>query len=144
MAGARQATPDRGEWSGVSDVEVSDSPARNATGRETGPGLGRLLRRTSIDELPQLLNVLLGNMSLVGPRPALFNQYELTEMRLKRGVLRIPPGITGLAQVSGREDLSIDEKVDLDERYVRTLSAVTDLQIVVRTIGAVIGGRGNR
>ena len=106
--------------------------------------LGRFLRRTSIDEIPQVLNVFVGDMSLVGPRPALFNQYELTERRMKRGVLRLPPGITGLAQVSGREDLSLDEKVDLDERYVRTVNPAVDLRIAFRTIGAVLGGRGSR
>jgi O-antigen biosynthesis protein WbqP len=106
--------------------------------------LGKFLRRTSIDELPQVLNVFVGDMSLVGPRPALFNQYELTEMRMKRGVLRLPPGITGLAQVSGREDLSLDEKVELDERYVRTVNLAVDLRIAFHTIGAVLGGRGSR
>jgi O-antigen biosynthesis protein WbqP len=106
--------------------------------------LGRLLRRTSIDELPQLVNVLLGEMSLVGPRPALFNQQELTDMRLKRGVLRVRPGLTGLAQVSGREDLSLERKVDLDATYVRTMSPTVDLTIALRTVEAVLSGRGNR
>ena len=105
---------------------------------------GRLLRRTSVDEFPQLLNVLAGQMSLVGPRPALFNQIELTEMRLKSGVLRVLPGLTGLAQISGREDLSLKEKVALDEQYVRTMSPALDLGIALRTFGAVLSGRGNR
>jgi O-antigen biosynthesis protein WbqP len=105
---------------------------------------GRFLRRTSVDELPQLLNVLAGQMSLVGPRPALFNQMDLTQMRLKNGVLRVLPGLTGLAQVSGRENLSLEEKVQLDEQYVRTMSPAVDLGIAFRTIGAVLNGRGNR
>jgi len=106
--------------------------------------LGRFLRRTSIDELPQLLNVLAGQMSLVGPRPALFNQTRLSEMRLRTGVLRVRPGLTGLAQVNGRENLSLEEKVELDEQYVKTMSPLLDLVIAVRTIGAVLNGRGNR
>lgn len=106
--------------------------------------LGKFLRRTSIDELPQLMNVLAGQMSLVGPRPALFNQTDLTAMRLRRQVLRVLPGLTGLAQVSGRENLSLEEKVELDEEYVRNMSAALDLAIAFRTIGAVLSGRGNR
>lgn len=106
--------------------------------------LGRFLRRASIDEIPQLLNVLVGEMSLVGPRPALFNQDDLTEMRRKRGVLRALPGLTGLAQVNGRENLTLEEKVDLDDEYVRSMSPGLDLSIAFRTIGAVLSGRGNR
>ena len=106
--------------------------------------LGRVLRRTSIDEIPQLLNVLTGEMSLIGPRPALFNQEDLIDMRMRQGVLRVAPGLTGLAQVSGRENLSLEEKVGLDEQYVREMSPATDLRIALRTIGAVISGRGNR
>ena len=118
-----------------SDLERSGVRART---------LGSFLRRTSIDEIPQLLNVLAGEMSLVGPRPALFNQDDLTEMRRERGVLRALPGLTGLAQVNGRENLTLKEKVDLDDEYVRTMSPGLDLAIAFRTIGAVLSGRGNR
>ena len=106
--------------------------------------LGRLLRRTSLDELPQLLNVIAGEMSLIGPRPALFNQYELTTLRAERGVLCVAPGMTGLAQVSGREDLSVPDKVELDAEYVRRMSPWLDLRLAYRTFGAVLGARGSR
>ena len=105
--------------------------------------LGSRLRRYSLDEIPQLINVVLGEMSLVGPRPALYTQTDLTEMRTRTGVLRVKPGITGLAQVSGREDLDLIEKVRLDAQYVGTLSPWLDLQIVRHTISAVLRGRGN-
>jgi O-antigen biosynthesis protein WbqP len=105
--------------------------------------VGSRLRRYSLDELPQLLNVVVGDMSLVGPRPALYTQSDLTEMRARSGVLRVKPGITGLAQVSGREDLGLAEKVRLDAQYVRTLSLRLDLQIVGRTVAAVLRARGN-
>jgi len=104
--------------------------------------VGRWLRRFSVDELPQMINVLTGDMSLVGPRPALFNQFELTEMRRRAGVLAVKPGLTGLAQVSGREDLALERKVALDHEYVQSLSIGKDLSILVKTVGAVLGGRG--
>jgi O-antigen biosynthesis protein WbqP len=106
--------------------------------------LGRFLRRSSIDELPQLVNVLVGDMSLVGPRPALFNQEDLTAMRMSRGALRARPGLTGLAQVNGRENLTLTQKVELDEEYVLTMSPRLDLVIALRSFGAVLSGRGNR
>ena len=105
--------------------------------------LGAFLRRYSLDELPQLINVLAGDMSVVGPRPALFSQTDLTEMRRRAGVLRIRPGLTGLAQVSGREDLSLDEKVSLDAEYASRVSPLSDLRILVMTLRAVIKGRGS-
>jgi O-antigen biosynthesis protein WbqP len=105
--------------------------------------LGRMLRRYSVDELPQLLNVLTGEMSLVGPRPALFTQQDLVALRAPAGVLAVKPGLTGLAQISGREDLTIDEKVALDAKYVRGMSAAQDLGILLRTIAAVIRARGS-
>jgi O-antigen biosynthesis protein WbqP len=105
--------------------------------------LGSLLRRYSLDELPQLINVVLGNMSLVGPRPALYTQNDLIEMRARSGVLRVKPGITGLAQVSGREDLELTEKVRLDAEYVSQLSPWLDLTIARRTISAVLRARGS-
>ncbi|HEV8537171.1 MAG TPA: sugar transferase [Candidatus Limnocylindria bacterium] len=125
-----------------STPQVAKSDLGDVAARATA--LGRLLRRTSIDEFPQLLNVIVGDMSLVGPRPALFNQTELTEMRMRQGVLRVLPGLTGLAQVSGRENLTLDHKVELDALYVRTMSPAVDIGIAFRTIGAVMSGRGNR
>ncbi len=105
--------------------------------------VGAWLRRYSLDELPQLLNVLLGDMSLVGPRPALWTQRDLTELRAEHGALNVKPGLTGLAQVSGREDLELLDKVKLDAEYARNLSPVADAKIVLRTLTAVLRGRGN-
>ncbi|MCS7260864.1 MAG: sugar transferase, partial [Anaerolineae bacterium] len=103
--------------------------------------LGRILRRTSLDELPQLFNVLLRQMSLVGPRmisPAELEKYGKWGMNL----LTIPPGITGLWQVSGRADLSYEERVRLDMSYIRNYTIWLDLQILWRTIPAVLQCRG--
>jgi lipopolysaccharide/colanic/teichoic acid biosynthesis glycosyltransferase len=102
---------------------------------------GRWIRRYSLDELPQLINVLRGDMSLVGPRPPLpieVDRYTLTQSRR----LRIRPGLTGLWQVSGRSDLSWDESVRLDLYYVDNWSMIQDLQILGRTAKAVLGSRG--
>lgn len=126
----------------VNTPQVAKSELEGIASRATR--LGRFLRRTSLDELPQLWNVLTGEMSLIGPRPALFNQYDLTAARAASGVLCVSPGMTGLAQVSGREDLSIADKVELDAEYVRGMSLTGDLRIAFRTIGAVLGARGSR
>jgi O-antigen biosynthesis protein WbqP len=106
--------------------------------------LGRILRRYSLDELPQLLNVLAGDMSLVGPRPALFTQHDLVAMRRELGILYARPGITGLAQINGREDLTLEQKVALDREYVLRMSPLLDASIVVRTARAVLQARGSR
>ncbi len=79
--------------------------------------VGSFLRKTSLDEIPQLWSILLGDMSFIGPRPALFNQYDLIEMRTTKGVNHLTPGLTGWAQVNGRDDLSIAKKVKFDEEY---------------------------
>ncbi len=103
--------------------------------------VGRFIRRFSIDELPQLFNVLKGDMSLVGPRPALpeeVDQYPLHALER----LAVLPGITGIWQVSGRAEIGFEEMVELDIGYVRTVGLMTDLSILARTAGAVIGGRG--
>ena len=104
--------------------------------------IGKFLRRTSLDELPQLINVLRGEMSLVGPRPALFNQDDLIALRLARGVDALNPGITGWAQVNGRDELPIPEKVKLDEWYLRNRSLWLDLKILGMTIFKVIRNDG--
>ncbi|MDV9201567.1 sugar transferase, partial [Streptomyces sp. Wh19] len=104
-------------------------------------GIGRLLRRTSLDELPQLLNVLRGDMSLVGPRPPLpeeVSRYDEREFRR----LSVKPGLTGLWQVSGRSDLSWQETVSLDLWYVDNWSVATDMGLMARTLRAVTDGRG--
>jgi O-antigen biosynthesis protein WbqP len=104
--------------------------------------MGGFLRRTSLDELPQLINVLRGDMSLVGPRPALFNQDDLIALRTAGGVDALIPGITGWAQVNGRDELPIPEKVKLDEWYLRNRSLWLDLKILGMTVLKVIRKEG--
>ena len=104
--------------------------------------LGRFLRRSSLDELPQLWSVLVGDMSLVGPRPALFNQDDLVALRTAAGVERLRPGVTGWAQVNGRDDLPIPEKVRLDAEYLQRMSFGFDLAIIARTALAAVSARG--
>jgi len=95
--------------------------------------IGLFLRKMLIDEIPQLINVLKGDMSLVGPRPALYNQYDLIEMRTKVGVHTLRPGMTGWAIIVGGEDLSLDEKVKADEYYLKNMSFMFDLKIILMT-----------
>lgn len=104
--------------------------------------VGHILRKTSLDELPQLLNVLKGEMSLVGPRPALYNQIELTQKRQEVGVLRFLPGITGWAQVNGRDELPDDQKVNLDQWYCDNWNYWLDWKIVFYTVRTVLNRRG--
>jgi O-antigen biosynthesis protein WbqP len=104
--------------------------------------MGKLLRSTSLDELPQLLNVLKGDMSLVGPRPALYNQTELTTKREALGVLRFLPGITGWAQINGRDDLPDDTKVKLDQWYCDNWHYWLDWQIMFSTLRYAASGKG--
>ena len=99
---------------------------------------GRFLRSTSLDELPQLFSVLKGDMSLVGPRPALFNQDDLIALRTEMGVDKLLPGITGWAQVNGRDELSIFDKVSLDVEYLNRQSFWFDIKILLMTIFKVI------
>jgi O-antigen biosynthesis protein WbqP len=106
--------------------------------------IGKLLRKTSLDELPQLLSVLKGDLSLVGPRPALFNQDDLIELRTKNGVHRLLPGITGWAQVNGRDGLNVPAKVLYDTEYMRSRSLRFDLKIMILTLLTVITGQGIR
>ena len=103
---------------------------------------GHFLRRTKLDELPQLWNVLIGNMSIVGPRPALFNQYDLIELRTSKGVHHLSPGLTGWAQVNGRDDLSIAKKVKFDTEYLKKKSFIFDLKILSLTILKIIRREG--
>ena len=113
--------------------------------------VGAFLRKTSLDELPQFFDVLLENMSIVGPRPALWNQYDLIELRDKVGANDVLPGITGWAQINGRDELEIEEKARLDGEYVKNLSFKFDLKCFFGTIksvlkqdGVVEGGTGNK
>ncbi len=104
--------------------------------------LGRFLRRSSLDELPQLWSVLTGEMSLVGPRPALFNQDDLIALRTEAGVERLRPGVTGWAQVNGRDDLPIPEKVRLAREYLDRMSFGFDLRVIAATAAAALSARG--
>ena len=104
--------------------------------------IGSLLRRSSLDELPQLWSILIGDMSLVGPRPALFNQQDLIELRTKFGVHLLLPGITGWAQVNGRDELSIEDKVALDIYYLKNQSLWLDIKILWMTLIKVIRREG--
>ena len=95
--------------------------------------IGRIIRRTNVDELPQLVNILRGDMSIVGPRPALPSQSELISLRAASGVYEVQPGLTGLAQVSAYDGMSVREKAVLDGTYVRSISLVTDASLILRT-----------
>lgn len=106
--------------------------------------IGRILRRYSLDELPQLFSVLKGDMRFVGPRPALFNQDDLVELRTRKGIHRLLPGITGWAQINGRDDLPIPVKVTLDEYYLNQRSFTLDLKIVFATFFSALTGKGVR
>jgi len=99
---------------------------------------GDFLRRTSLDELPQLYSVLKGDMSLVGPRPALFNQDDLIALRTSKGIHILPPGLTGWAQIRGRDTLPIPTKVEFDEYYLRNRSICFDMKILLFTVFKVI------
>ena len=105
--------------------------------------IGKLLRSTSLDELPQIFNVILGNMSFVGPRPALWNQEDLIKMRDEKNIHSIKPGITGWAQVFGRDKLTIEKKVDLDFYYLRHRSVLLDFKIILKTINVVLRKKDN-
>ncbi len=105
------------------------------------PG-GHFLRRTSLDELPQLFNILNGTMSFVGPRPLIPEEEEIRRMRLEAGVYRVRPGVTGLAQVSGRDTITDEEKAAYDKQYVDEQSLLLDLKILCRTVGVVLTRRG--
>jgi O-antigen biosynthesis protein WbqP len=100
--------------------------------------IGSFLRKSSLDELPQLWSILVGDMSFVGPRPALFNQHDLVALRTKRGVHALVPGLTGWAQVNGRDELPIPAKVDLDTAYLQRQSLWFDLRILWLTFVKVV------
>ena len=99
---------------------------------------GYFLRKFSLDELPQLFNIIFGDMTLIGPRPALYNQDDLISLRKELGVNKLKPGITGWAQVNGRDELSIQEKVDLDYYYLKNRGLMIDVKIIFMTINKVL------
>jgi O-antigen biosynthesis protein WbqP len=104
--------------------------------------IGSFLRRTSLDELPQLYNILVGDLSFVGPRPALFDQYDLVALRTERGVHALVPGLTGWAQINGRDELPIPIKVQYDYEYLQRRSFKFDLYIIFKTAFKVVCGDG--
>jgi len=105
---------------------------------------GTFLRKSSLDELPQLWNIFKGDMSFVGPRPALYNQHDLITLREEAGVHSVRPGLTGWAQVNGRDELDIPVKVAFDKEYVKRCSLWFDICIIFRTIVAIFTARGNK
>ena len=127
----------------------TDTPRDTATHLLQDPSryitrVGAFLRRSSLDELPQFFNVLKGDMSIVGPRPALYNQYDLIAAREKAGVDAVRPGITGLAQINGRDELPIPVKVRYDREYVENLSLKMDARCFFGTIWSVLRAEGVR
>jgi O-antigen biosynthesis protein WbqP len=104
--------------------------------------IGGFLRKASLDELPQFWSILRGDMSLVGPRPALFNQDDLIGLRTAKGVHLLTPGLTGWAQINGRDELPIPGKVEFDEYYLRNRSLALDVKILFRTIVKVVKSEG--
>ena len=104
--------------------------------------IGSFFRRTSLDELPQLWSILKGDMSFVGPRPALFNQEDLILLRTQKGVQRLVPGLTGWAQVNGRDELSLEQKVALEKEYLLKKSLTVDFQILIKTFTNVLFSKG--
>lgn len=104
--------------------------------------IGRFLRRSSMDELPQLLNIIRGEMAVVGPRPALWNQFDLIAEREKYGANALRPGLTGWAQINGRDELPIDVKARLDGEYVRRMGFFFDARCIIGTVFSVARGEG--
>ena len=124
----------------------TDTPKDTATHLLADPQqyitkVGRFLRKTSLDELPQLINILAGHMSIVGPRPALWNQFDLIEEREKYGVHQVRPGLTGWAQVNGRDELEIPVKAKLDGEYIEKFGLMMDIRCFFATFG-ILNGKG--
>ena len=104
--------------------------------------IGGLLRKLSLDELPNLINIIKGEMVFVGPRPALYNQDDLMLLRVATGVDKLKPGITGWAQINGRDDISIEKKVQLEQEYLQKKSLLFDLDIIIKTFTNVLFSKG--
>ena len=104
--------------------------------------VGPFLRKSLTDEIPQLINVIKGDMSLVGPRPALHNQYDLIQMRTEKGVHKVRPGMTGWAILKGGEDLNLEDKVETDTYYITNMSFRLDLKILLMTFGVLFRKKG--
>ena len=125
----------------------SDTPAYLSTAQMKDPNryltrIGRVLRQLSIDELPQLINVIRGDMSLIGPRPLIPEEVDIHQLRMENGVYSVRPGITGLAQINGRDLTSPEDKVYWDALYVRRCCLKLDLKILLCTIPQILTGKG--
>ena len=106
--------------------------------------VGKILRKTSLDELPQIFQIFTGEMSIIGPRPALWNQEDLIELRDRYEANDVLPGLSGWAQINGRDELPLEEKARLDGEYVRNMSFFFDLKCMLGTVSAVLTRRGVR
>ena len=104
--------------------------------------IGKFIRKTSLDELPNLINIIKGEMVFVGPRPALYNQDDLMSLRVAKGVDKLKPGITGWAQINGRDDISIEKKVQLEQEYLHKKSFLFDVEIIIKTFTNVLFSKG--
>jgi O-antigen biosynthesis protein WbqP len=104
--------------------------------------IGKFIRKTSLDELPNLINILKGEMVFVGPRPALYNQDDLMSLRVATGVSKLKPGITGWAQINGRDDISIEKKVELEQEYLYKRTLLLDIEIIIKTFTNVLFSKG--
>ena len=104
--------------------------------------IGNFIRKTSLDELPNLINIIKGEMVFVGPRPALYNQDDLMALRMAKGVDKLKPGITGWAQINGRDNISIEKKVELEQEYLNTRSTLLDIEIIIKTFTNVLFSKG--
>jgi O-antigen biosynthesis protein WbqP len=104
--------------------------------------IGGVLRKLSLDELPNLINIIKGEMVFVGPRPALYNQDDLMTLRVATGVDKLKPGITGWAQINGRDDISIEKKVQLEQEYLYKRSTLFDIEIIIKTFTNVLFSKG--
>jgi O-antigen biosynthesis protein WbqP len=104
--------------------------------------IGKFIRKTSLDELPNLINIIKGEMVFVGPRPALYNQDDLMQFRVATGVSKLKPGITGWAQINGRDEISIADKVKLEQEYLYKKSFLFDLEILIKTFTNVLFSKG--
>jgi O-antigen biosynthesis protein WbqP len=104
--------------------------------------IGKFIRKTSLDELPNLINIIKGEMVFVGPRPALYNQDDLMTLRVAAGVDKLKPGITGWAQINGRDDISIEKKVQLEQEYMNKRSVLFDMEIIIKTFTNVFFSKG--
>jgi O-antigen biosynthesis protein WbqP len=104
--------------------------------------IGYFIRKTSLDELPNLINIVKGELLFVGPRPALYNQDDLMSLRVAKGVDKLKPGITGWAQINGRDDISIEKKVQLEKEYLNKKSFLFDVEIITKTFTNVLFSKG--